>query len=66
VKPRPLSERELDDWERWSGRTIQWKSEDVARLVATVRALQARVLELEQRLSTRPADGQPDDQSTTL
>jgi hypothetical protein len=50
MQPRPLSERELEDWERWSRRDITWKGSDVARLIATVRDLQRQVRELEERL----------------
>ncbi len=34
---RILSDRELDDWERWAGRDIAWKPEDVHRLVQTAK-----------------------------
>ncbi|HSI72339.1 MAG TPA: hypothetical protein VK934_04120 [Fimbriimonas sp.] len=44
---RPLTEQELIDWERWSKREIKWEGRDVARLLAMVRQLQAKVRELE-------------------
>lgn len=43
MEPRPLTEKELIDWERWSKREIQWKGSDVARLIATVRKLQEEI-----------------------
>ena len=47
MEPRPLTEQELIDWERWSRRDIKWEGSDVARLLAMVRELQKRVAELE-------------------
>lgn len=44
---RELTEQELIDWERWTGRDIKWEGRDVARLIAMVRTLQARIAELE-------------------
>ncbi len=44
---RELTEQELIDWERWAGRDIKWEGRDVARLIAMVRELQARITELE-------------------
>jgi hypothetical protein len=55
---RELTERELSDWERWSRRDIAWKGEDVARLLAMVRALQTRVREHESRAAEAKA-GKP-------
>ncbi|MEZ0327659.1 MAG: hypothetical protein ACAH95_17315 [Fimbriimonas sp.] len=49
MEPRPLTEQELIDWERWSRRDIKWEGSDVARLLAMVRELQKRVAELESR-----------------
>jgi hypothetical protein len=43
VEARPLTEKELVDWERWSRREITWKGSDVARLIATIRELQRQL-----------------------
>ena len=48
---KPLTEQELVDWDRWSKREITWKGSDVARLIQTVRDLQARIAELEKQTS---------------
>lgn len=37
--PRPLSDKELEDWDRWSRREIAWKGEDVQRLLATIQSM---------------------------
>lgn len=34
--PRPLTQQELQDWTRWTGREVAWTSNDVARLLATL------------------------------
>ena len=44
MEPRPLTEKELIDWERWSQRDIAWKGSDVARLIATIRELQRQLV----------------------
>ena len=57
---KPLTEQELIDWERWSKREITWKGGDVARLILTVRELQNRLKELEEKsASTDTSDNQP-------
>ena len=43
MEHRPLTEKELIDWERWSRRDIAWKGSDVARLIATIRDLQKQL-----------------------
>ncbi|CAN5537418.1 hypothetical protein BH11ARM1_BH11ARM1_05540 [soil metagenome] len=43
IEPRPLTEQELVDWERWAKREIKWEGKDVSRLIATVRQLQAQL-----------------------
>jgi hypothetical protein len=47
VEPKPLTEQELIDWDRWSRRDIKWEGRDVARLITTIRELQKRIAELE-------------------
>ena len=49
MEPRPLTEQELIDWERWSKRDITWKGSDVARLIATIRELQRQLAEEEKK-----------------
>lgn len=46
-KYRILTDQELIDWERWSGREIAWKPEDVQRLVETVKHDRARLRDLD-------------------
>jgi hypothetical protein len=60
---RPLSEREIDDWERWSGRDISWKGSDIARLIATIRLLQSRLDALEHVRAEGDPSGQPPEES---
>ncbi len=39
MNTRSLTAKELEDWERWSQRHIDWKPEDVQRLISTVKSL---------------------------
>ena len=40
--PLPLTDQELESWDRWSKRKIDWKPEDVQRLLATITQLKAQ------------------------
>ena len=52
--PRPLTAKELEDWDRWSRRAIAWKSEDVQRLVASVQSSRSMLEKLELNLVIAP------------
>lgn len=52
--PRPLTAKELEDWDRWSKRTIDWKAEDVQRLVASIKTSRSMLGKLEMNLVVAP------------
>jgi len=37
----PLNDQELESWDRWSKRKIDWKPEDVQRLILTIQQLKS-------------------------
>ncbi len=51
---RPLTAKEIEDWERWSKRGIEWKPEDVQRLVATVQGQRSMMGKIEGNLIIAP------------
>ena len=42
-----LTSQELIDWERWASRDVQWKPEDVRRLIASVQQARGRLHDLD-------------------